>query len=83
MPGAGQPSWSPDSSEVAFLSSYGRIGEMGRVSDIAVVSRDGGQPRIIYRPPPLACLVPPGGTASSYGAHAAKPDVLTLMGWTR
>jgi Tol biopolymer transport system component len=66
---AWQPRWSPDGTQIAYLSS-----QPGRAEQICLVGRDGGSPRILYS----AQAVRPSWVNGTTIAFADSPNVPEL-----
>jgi Tol biopolymer transport system component len=68
-----QPVWSPDSRQVAFLSSYGHLSQFATESDVLIVDLRTGHFRTVYRNPPVKCPTTGG---------VRKVTNITMLGWS-
>jgi len=75
LPGRlGQPAWSSDGKQIAFLSSYRHVDRLSHIDDVAVVNANGSGMRLVYRSPLRRCYRPI--------TDAPQPEQMRLLGWT-
>jgi Tol biopolymer transport system component len=70
-----QPAWSPDDSQVAYLSNEQHQNQTSFILDVGAIRADGTGRRIVYHTPPQRCVGAPGYQT------ATQVESVSLLGW--